>query len=93
MFGQSVYDEVERILHHFPDQLVRNGAFHRHGVPVALVEVIAGNDGRVRSPQRQGDLRIALQAQLERRPRRESADGEILPSTLNVLSSGLAPNG
>src|SRR3954464_1345639 len=64
---ESVGHEVVRVLDHVANELVRQAAVERDRVPVALVQVVAGADRAVGDPELNGELRLALDADLERR--------------------------
>src|SRR4029077_10597755 len=59
-------DEVVGILDHLLYCLVGKRAIENHGVPVLLVEVVAGNDGRMRLAQGLRQSRLALDADPQR---------------------------
>ena len=88
---QRADDEVVGVLDEVADELVGQAAVERDRVPVALVEVIAGTDRGVAAPQRDGELRLALDADLERLARSSGVRANIFPATLNTECSG--PNG
>src|SRR5215469_6086381 len=75
------YDQVvgiaEQIVHH----LVRQRAIQRDGVPVPLVQVVAGGDGRVTGPKLNRQIRIALETDLQRLAVKVGR-GEHLPADL-----------
>ena len=64
---QAADDKVVGVLDHVAHELVGKAAVERDRVPVALVEVVAGADRGVARPQLDGELGLALDADLERR--------------------------
>src|SRR4029079_11965672 len=58
--------EVVAVLNQLPDRVVRQRAIEGDGDPMPLVEVVSGSNGFVAGPEALGELRIALDAHLER---------------------------
>jgi hypothetical protein len=84
---KTAHDQVVRVLDQIPHEVLRQAAVEGDGVPVTLVEVVAGTDRRIARAQADGELGIALEAYLER-PARETAEREHLPGDLEDRDAG-----
>ena len=74
-------DEVVGVLDHVAHELVGDAPVQRDRVPMTLVEVPAGADRGVAVAERDGEIRLALDADLERRAL-QPAEGEDLAGDL-----------
>src|SRR5262249_21290036 len=64
--GQGRDDQVVGVAEHVGHHLVGQRAVEGDRVPVPLVQVITGSDGRVGGPQLDRELWLAFKAQLQR---------------------------
>ena len=88
---QAGHDEVVGVLDHVEHEPVGHAAVDLDGVPVALVEVVAGADRRVGVAQLLGERGLAFEADRERASF-SGASANTLPGTLKTERSGRKGN-
>jgi hypothetical protein len=88
--GEPAHHEVVGVLDEIADELVGHGAVQREGVPVPLVQVVAGPDRRVGAAELDGRVGFAFHAHLERAAV-QRAQPNIVPPTFKTEVRG--PNG
>src|SRR4051794_17017145 len=84
-FRQATHDEVVRVLDQVPHEPARQAPIESDRVPVALVQVVARADRRIRRPQLDRKLRLTFDTDRERRLL-ERTESKHLPRNLEHRS-------